>query len=94
LSRERRFGLAVERSTETSLLQDFLFWCLLINIGIYTATAVAVLIFRNLVCRIHESLFGLDEAAVMRSVQNCLAACKLLIAFFNFVPRVTVLIIK
>ena len=71
---------------EIKLLQDFPFWCLLINAGIYTATAVAVLVFRGMVCRIHKKLFGLDEAAVMRSVQNYLAAYKLLITFFNFVP--------
>ena len=79
---------------EINLLQDFLFWCLLINAGIYTATAVAVLVFRGMVCRIPEKLFGLDEAAVMRSVQNYLAAYKLLITFFNFVPWVAVLVIK
>ena len=79
---------------EINLLGDFLFWCLLNNVGIYTATALAVLVFRSMVCRIHKKLFGLDEAAVMRSVQNYLAAYKLLITFFNFVPWAALLIIK
>ena len=79
---------------EIKLFQDYLFLCLLINVGIYTATAIAVLVFRGMVCRIHEKLFGLDEAAVMRSVQNYLAAYKLLITFFNFVPWVALLVVR
>mgnify|MGYP001827011455 CR=1 FL=1 len=79
---------------EFKLLQDFLYWCSLINAGTYTATAVAVPMFRSMVCRIHKKFFGLDEAAVMRSVRNCLAACKLPIIFFNPVPWVAVPVIK
>jgi hypothetical protein len=94
LSRGRSFGQAVVRFMEIKLLLDFLYRCLLINAGTYTATAVAMLIFRSMVCRIHESLFGPDEAAVMRSVRNCLAACKLPIIFFNPVPWVAVPVIK
>ena len=79
---------------EIKLFQDYLFLCLLINVGIYTATAIAVLVFRGMVCRIHKKLFGLDEEAVMRSVQSYLAAYKLLITFFNFVPWVALLVVR
>lgn len=79
---------------DTGLIEQFLFWCLLINIGIYTITAVAALALRGMICRIHKTLFGMEQAAVMQSVQHYLASYKLLITFFNFVPWVAVLIIR
>ena len=79
---------------DIELIEKFLFWCLLINIGIYSITAIAALVFRGIVCRIHKTLFGMEQAAVMESIQNYLASYKLLITFFNFVPWVAVLIIR
>ena len=46
-------------------LQDFFFWCMLINNGIYAFTAIAVLVLRKIVLKINSRLFGLDEEAVM-----------------------------
>ncbi len=79
---------------QLELIEKFLFWCLLINIGIYSITAIAALVLRSMVCRIHKALFGMEPAAVMQSIQHYLAAYKLLITFFNFVPWVAVLIIR
>jgi hypothetical protein len=75
-------------------LHDFFLWCMLVNTGIYALTAIAVLVMRNFVCRIHRKAFGLDEETVCKSIQTYLANFKLLITFFNFVPWVAVLIIK
>ena len=75
-------------------LQDFFFWCMLVNTGIYALTAIAVLVFRDLVCTIHRRLFGLDEETVLKSIQMYLAAYKLLITVFNFVPWIAILIIQ
>lgn len=57
-------------------------------------TAIAVLVLRNLLYRIQNRLFGLDEAEVMRSTQQYLATYKLLIIVFNFTPWIAILIIK
>lgn len=54
-------------------LQDFFFWCMLINFGIYTATAIATFAFRGMLVKIQQRLFGFDEAATLNSVQSYLA---------------------
>ena len=75
-------------------LQAFLFWCLLVNTGIYALTAIAVLLLRDFVCKIHKKIFGLDEETVSKSIHTYLAAYKLLITVFNFAPWIAILIIK
>ena len=75
-------------------LQDFFFWCMIINIGIYTFTGIAVLVLRDVVCKILGKMFGLDEETVRKSMHMYLATYKLLITFFNFVPWIAILIIK
>ncbi len=79
---------------DIEILQGFFFWCMLVNIGIYAFTAVAVLVLRDFVCKIHKKLFGLDEETVFKSIQKYLAAYKLLITVFNFAPWIAILIIK
>ena len=75
-------------------LQEFFFWCMLVNIGIYLFTAIAVLVLRDLVCKILTKMFGLDEGTIRKSIQMYLAAYKLLITVFNFAPWIAILIIK
>lgn len=75
-------------------LQKLFFWCLVVNTGIYTFTAIAVLLFRGILCRIHEKIFGFDEETTLKSVHRYLANYKLLITAFNFVPWIAILIIK
>ena len=79
---------------DLEILQEFFFWCMVVNSGIYIFTAIAVVVARDLVCRIHKKLFGLDEDAVIKSIQNYLATYKLLITVFNFTPWIVILIIK
>jgi hypothetical protein len=74
-------------------IQAFLFWCLLVNTGIYALTAIAVLLLRDFVCKIHKKIFGLDEETVSKTIHIYLAAYKLLITVFNFVPWIAILII-
>ena len=75
-------------------LQDFFFWCMLVNIGIYTFTAIALLVFRDVVCKILGKMFRIDEETVSKAVYRYLANYKLLITVFNFVPWIAILIIK
>ena len=79
---------------EIESLEMFFFWCMLINTGIYATTAIAVLVMRGFLCKIHKKMFGLDEETVNKSMQSYLANYKLLITFFNFVPWIAILIIK
>jgi hypothetical protein len=75
-------------------LQEFFFWCVVVNTGIYALTAIAVLVLRDVICKIRRKMFGLDEETVCRSMHMYLAAYKLLITVFNFVPWIAILIIK
>jgi len=79
---------------DTQTLQEFFFWCMVVNTGIYAATAISVLVFRGLICKLHGKMFGLDEETASKSMQTYLATYKLLITFFNFVPWIALLIIK
>jgi hypothetical protein len=67
-------------------LQEFFFWCLVLNVAIYAFTALAILLLRNFMSSIHEKLFGLSQETVRKAFYTYLAAYKLLIIVFNFVP--------
>ena len=75
-------------------LQEFFFWCMLVNLGIYALTAILTLIFHNTVLKIQTKMFRLDEGTVSKAVYRYLANYKLLITVFNFVPWIAILIIK
>ncbi|RLF42692.1 MAG: hypothetical protein DRN17_07420 [Thermoplasmata archaeon] len=75
-------------------LQEFLFWCMIINIGIYSFTALAVMVLPNFIYKILNKIFGLDRESFLKSIYAYLASYKLLITFFNFVPWVAIWIIK
>lgn len=79
---------------DIELLQNFFFWCMVINTGIYLVTAVAVYLFRGIICRIHEKIFGLDEGATYQAIHRYLANFKLLITVLNFSPWIAIVIIK
>ena len=79
---------------DTGILERFFFWCMLVNVGIYTLTAIAVVVFRDFVCTIQKKLFDIDKAAVLQSAQKYLGTYKLLITVFNFAPWIAILIIK
>ena len=74
-------------------LKTFLFWCLIINFGIYSLTAIAVLVFRKFVYSIQRNIFKIDDETVGASIQRYLGNYKLLITFFNFTPWLVLLII-
>ena len=75
-------------------LQEFFFWCMLLNVGIYTLTALSVLVLRDFVCKMLCKMFRIDEEAVRKSIQMYLGNYKLLITVFNFVPWIALLIIN
>ena len=57
-----------EEAMDMEKLQEFFFWCMLVNTGIYAFTAIAVLVLRDLVYKIHRKMFGLDEETVSKSM--------------------------
>lgn len=79
---------------DLAVLERFLFWCLVINAGIYTFSAIAALVMRRFICAVHKKMFDLDEATTLQVVQKYLATYKLLITVFNFTPWIAILIIR
>lgn len=79
---------------DTDKLQEFLFWCLIVNIVVYSFTAIATMLLRDFMSRMHEKLFGLSSETVHKAFYTYLAAYKLLIIVFNFAPWLALLIIK
>ena len=75
-------------------LQEFFFWCMLVNTGIYALTACWFVTVKASGMLFVLSLFGLDEESVSKSVQRYLVNYKLLIIVFDFVPWIAILIIK
>ena len=75
-------------------LQEFFFWCMLVNFGIYAFTAIMVLVFHDTILKIQTKMFRLDEETVSKAVYRYLANYKLLITVFNFVPWIAIVIIK
>ena len=75
-------------------LQVCFFWCLVVNTGICALTAIAVLLLRDIVCRISSKRFGLDEKTFRKSIQSYLANYKLPVTVSNFAPWIALLIIR
>ena len=76
------------------LIQEFLLWCLLVNIGIYLVTVVAVLLMGDLYVRILKKVFRLDEETIRKATLAYIANYKLLITVFNFTPWLAIWIIQ
>ena len=75
-------------------LQDFLFWSLLLNVGIYLISLVGVLSLRRFMWKIHAKLFGVNEETANKVIYQYLAIYKLLLIVFNLVPWIAIQIIK
>ncbi|MDX2469547.1 MAG: hypothetical protein QNL04_03105 [SAR324 cluster bacterium] len=79
---------------DTYIFQEFFFWCFVINFGLYTFSALAILIFKGLVVTIHQKLFGFDEATTLKEMHRYLAKFKLLVIIFNFTPWLSLYMIN
>lgn len=79
---------------DMQIMENFFFWCLILNLIIYTVTAIALVYLRGFVCRIHQKMFALDEASINKLLYSYLAAYKLLLTIFVFVPWLALKIIN
>ncbi len=77
----------------TEMIQDFLLWCLLINLGIYIYSVIASILLREFMARTHEKMFGVSKETAFKAIYTYLAAYKLLIIVFNLVPWLAMVII-
>lgn len=68
------------------LIQTFLGWCSVINIGILIFSAIFVILLRDQVSTLHAKIFNLNKEDVFRAYFQYLAQYKILIIVFNIVP--------
>lgn len=76
------------------MVERFLFWCLVINTGVYTLTAIALFTLREFVYRVQSKVFHFDRESTDRAAQSYMANYKLLITALNFTPWLAVVIIN
>lgn len=69
-------------------VQEFLGWCTVINIGLLTVSAIAVITLRSTISAIHGKMFKLDEHELSRLYFQYLAQFKILVIIFNIVPYI------
>lgn len=75
------------------MAEQFLFWCMVINIGLLTFIFFLVTLFKPLVLKIHSTLFGVPEDYVAKAMHVFLSVYKLLVFFFNVIPWIALRII-
>lgn len=76
------------------ILQEFLFWCMVINFSIYTITSVSMVVFRDFFYKIMKIAFPLGDDSISKAFLRYLGNYKLLITVFNFVPWLAIIIIN
>jgi hypothetical protein len=75
-------------------LSALLGWCLLINLGMYLVTVVAVAYGRRLILRLHGARFGLDPGTLPTILYGFVGLYKLLIIVFNLAPWLAIQIMR
>jgi hypothetical protein len=56
----------------TEIVQEFLLWCLLLNLGIYIYRAIASIILRSFMARTHGKMFGISEETAHKAIYRYL----------------------
>lgn len=67
---------------------------LIINILIFLIMSILLMLFKNLVKKLHAKLFGIQPQNIMVVVYSFLGLYKLMIIVFNLVPYFTLLLIR
>jgi len=74
-------------------LTAFLAWCTLINFGILIFSAIALMLMRDWVIKIHSGWYGVPEADLPGIYFRYLATYKIAILVFNLVPYLALRIV-
>ena len=67
-------------------LTELFQWMTIFNVAILIISAVLMMILRDIVCRMHGRLFGIEESQVAAIAYNYLGIYRLLVLVFNLVP--------
>ncbi len=75
------------------MIQDFLFWCVIINTGLLCLSFIMIAMMRNIICKMHGKIFKMPEDSLYITLYKLLGTYKILIIFFNIVPLIATYII-
>ena len=75
-------------------LESFFFWWLMVDLGFYLVTVVALLAFRRLAIRMQSKMMGVDERTALAVTYAYIGAFKLLIIVFNVAPWLALVILN
>ncbi|MEM6572536.1 MAG: DUF6868 family protein [Planctomycetota bacterium] len=67
-------------------LRTFLAWCAALNVGLYVFAALAIVVARKRVSRVHAGMFGLEADEIERQYFAYLAQYKIVVIVFSVVP--------
>ncbi len=76
------------------LIEQFLFWCGLINTGMLMISFIMILFMKRLIFKTHGKMFGLDEDFISKALYTYVGFYKILIFMFNIIPFIAVKIIS
>ncbi len=75
-------------------LTDLFKWMTIINIGLLVLSSVLVIVLKNIMCKMHAKLFGIDDEKVAIVAYGYLGIFKILVIVFNIVPYISLLLIR
>ena len=67
-------------------VQEFLFLCMVLNIGLLMFSSILIIVIRPFVCRMHGKMFGVSEERIAFALYGYLGAYKIAVIVFNVVP--------
>ena len=76
------------------MVEQFLFWCMIINLGLMLFGFTLVLMLRPAILRIHSRMFHVPEQYVGMAIHAFLILYKILTLFFVIIPWIAVMIIS
>jgi hypothetical protein len=74
-------------------LQDFLFWCMVLNLALLLFSSVLVTQCSSMVRKIHSRLFRISEDQAGVALYAFLSAYRILIFFFVIIPWIALKIV-
>ena len=72
------------------LIEEMLFRCMLLNLGLMLFSLMMVTVFRKHVEKVHGRLFNIPQQTVRVVMYSTLAGYKILAFFFIVIPWITV----
>ena len=74
------------------LIREFFGWMTLVNLGLFTWTAIMSAFCRGFIHRVHGKMFGLSEETTNKALYYFLAFYKIVFITFNLVPWLALVI--